>query len=169
MSQKLVVHLTPEQRAELEKMTRSGEGKAREIARARILLLADKSQARERWKTQAQVAEAVGVCPMTVCRVCRRFVASRTGQTHEQTSMSVRAGLKEQPRPGQAPKVTGEVEARLLTLACSKPPEGRARWTVRLLRDELIRLEVIEGISHVAVHTVLKKTRSNLGRSSPGA
>jgi transposase len=150
MSQKLVVRLSDEDRASLERMTRSGTGKARQITRARILLMADRNQTA--FKTQAQIADALGISPTTVCRVCRRFAE----QGRE-------AALVERPRPGQKPKITGEVEARLVTLACSNPPEGKSRWTVRLLRDELVRLEVIPDISHVAVHQVLKKTNSSRG------
>ncbi len=153
MSQKLYVHLSPEQRAVLEKMTRAGKAKAREITRARILLLSDRNK--EGWKTHEQIAQALSVSPGTVSRICRRFV--REGQ-------AITAAIKEKPRPGQVPKITGEVEARLVTLACSDPPEGKARWTLRLLRDELIRLEMVESLSHVAVHNTLKKTNLNHGR-----
>jgi transposase len=155
MSQKLYVHLSPEQRAALEKMTRAGEAKAREITRARILLLSDRNQEPGTWKTQDQIAEALSVAPTTVSRICRRFVLE--GQ-------DTAAAIKEKPRPGQQPKITGDVEARLVTLACSDPPEGKARWTLRLLRDEMVRLEMVESLSHVAVHTALKKTSLNLGR-----
>ncbi len=151
MSQKVYVRLSEEERVALVKMTRSGSGKAREIARARILLLADRNQ--EDWKTQEQIAQVLGVSPVTVSRICRRFVLEGKQQA-----------IQERPRPGQAPKITGEVEAKLLMLACSSPPEGKARWTVRLLRDELVRLEVVEDLSHVAVHNALKKTRSSPGR-----
>jgi transposase len=151
MSQKLYVRLSDADRAALEKMTRSGVGKAREITRARILLLADRNQ--PDWKTQEQIAEAVGVSPVTVSRTCRRFALEGKQQA-----------IKEKPRPGQAPKITGEVEAHLLATACSDPPEGKERWTLRLLAQELVRLEVVEAISHVAVHQALKKTRSSRGR-----
>jgi transposase len=150
MSQKLFVRLSEEDRAALEKMTRAGTGKARQITRARVLLMADRNQAA--FKTQEQVADALGISPTTVGRVCRRFA----GQGRE-------AALVERPRPGHKPKITGEVEARLVTLACSDPPEGKSRWTVRLLRDELVRLEVVADISHVAVHQALKKTNLNHG------
>ena len=150
MSQKLFVRLSAQDRAALEKMTRSGTGKARQITRARILLMADRDQAT--FKTQEQIAGALGISPTTVCRVCRRFVE----QGRE-------TALVERPRPGQKPKITGAVEARLVTLACSDPPEGKSRWTVRLLRDELVRLEVVPDISHVAVHQALKKTNLNPG------
>ncbi len=151
MSEKLYVRLCEEDHASLEKMTRSGSGKAREITRTRIVLLADRNQ--QSWKTQAQIAEVVGVSPVTVSRICRRFVLEGKQQA-----------IQEKSRPGQAPKITGDVEAQLLAIACSKPPLGKARWTMRMLRDELIRLEMVEDISHVAVHQALKKTRSSLGK-----
>ncbi len=150
MSQKLLVRLSEDDRAALEKMTRSGTGKARQITRARILLMADRNQ--PTFKTQAQIADALGISPTTVCRVCRRFA-----------EQGCDTALAQRPRPGQKPKITGEVEARLVTLVCSDPPEGKSRWTVRLLRDELIRLEVMPDISHVAVHQALKKTNLSRG------
>jgi transposase len=144
--------------AALKKMTRSGTGKARQITRAHVLLMADRNQAA--LKTREQVADALGISPTTVCRVCRRFA----GQGCE-------AALVERPRPGQKSKITGEAEARLVTLACSDPPQGKSRWTVHLLRDELVRaeatfgcrLEVVPDTSHVAVHQAHKKTNLNPG------
>lgn len=150
MSQKLFVRLSDEDRTTLEKMTRSGTGKARPITRARIVLMADRNQAA--FKTQEQIADALGISPATVCRVCRRF-AEQGRET----------ALAERPRPGQKPKITGEIEAHLVTLACSDPPQGKSRWTVRLLRDELVRLEVVPAISHVAIYQALKKMNSNPG------
>lgn len=155
MSQKLFVRLSEADRARLNKMTRTGSGKAREITRARILLLADRNQ-EGRKTTQAQIAQALSVSPMTVSRTCRRFVLE--GLEGKQNA------LKEKPRPGREPKITGQVEAQLVTLACSEPPEGKGRWTVRLLRDELVRLEVLESLSHVAVYNTLTKTRRSSGR-----
>jgi hypothetical protein len=76
----------------------------------------------------------------------------------------VEAALTEKPRPGQPPKITGDIEARLVTLACSNPPEGRARWTLRLLADTMVELGYLDSISNVAVYHALKKTRLNPGR-----
>jgi len=73
-------------------------------------------------------------------------------------------GLYERPRPGAAPKITGEVEAHLIALVCSDPPGGQARWTLRLLADKLVELELVETISHVAVGDALKKTNLSLGK-----
>jgi transposase len=76
----------------------------------------------------------------------------------------IAGALYDKPRPGAKPKVDGEVEARLIALTCSEPPEGYERWTLRLLANELITLEVVEYISHVTVREVLKKTNSSLGK-----
>ena len=75
----------------------------------------------------------------------------------------LQAALYEKPRPGQAPKVTGEIEAKLIMLACSQPPEGHARWTLRLLAGRVIELGYLDYVSHVTVGEVLKKTNSSLG------
>jgi hypothetical protein len=71
--------------------------------------------------------------------------------------------LYDRPRPGQAPKITGEIEAQLITLACSRPPEGRARWTLQLLADKLVELKLLDNISDVAVMKKLKKMNLSLG------
>jgi transposase len=128
----------------LEKIVRSGKNKARVITRARILLLADRK--RDKHKTQPEIAAALEISNTTVSATCRRYVLN-----------GLAAALSETPRPGQVPKITGDVEAHMVTLACSEPPEGHARWTLRLLRDELVRLEVVDSLSHVAVGEALKK------------
>ena len=76
--------------------------------------------------------------------------------------------LGDKPRPGRAPKLTGDVEARLVLLACSQPPEGRTRWTLKLLAEQLVELGLVDSISEVAVYKRLKKTNSNRGRSKLG-
>jgi len=96
--------------------------------------------------------------PSTVANVRRRF--NREG---------LRAALYDKPRPGQKPKVTGEVEAQLMVLACSKPPPGHARWTLRLLAEQMVELEIVDSISHVTVGQVLKKTKSSRGVAARGA
>lgn len=157
MSKPLAVHLTQHQRQELNQLVRGGTARAREITRARILLLADKNQTAQK-RTQQQIAEALLVSPVTVCRICRQF-----------TLQGMAAALSEKPRPGKTPKITGEVEAQLVTLACSEPPQGQARWTLQLLADKLVELNLLDSISDVAVYKRLKKTRSSPGASSPGA
>jgi transposase len=82
---------------------------------------------------------------------------------HRFQQAGLKAALYDQPRPGQKPKLTGELEAQLTLLACSQPPEGHAHWTLRLLADQLIELDYIEYVSHVTVGEWLKKTHSSLG------
>jgi len=136
---------------ELEQLVKSGVHPAREIARARVLLLLDRSQGRQR--TIAEVVEAGMVSQGTVSNIKKRYFEG-----------GLEGALHDLPRPGAAPKIDGEVEARLITLACSEPPEGREHWTLRLLADKLVELELVDSISHVAVGNALKKTLSSLGK-----
>lgn len=143
--------LTEKERTELLQLIKSGKHQSRVLGRARILLLLDRSQGEKR--TLAQVAEAMLVSPATVSNIKRRYLND-----------GLDASLHERPRPGASPKITGEVEAHLIALVCSEPPSGRSRWTLRLLADKLVELELVETISHVAVGEALKKTTSSLGK-----
>jgi len=147
MSQSLSVHLTDAQRQyldNLDNLITKGSSPARVQTRDRILLLSDRSQNHQR--TQKQVAQALLCCTPTVSQVCRRFALQ-----------GLEAALYEKPRPGKAPKITGDIEAQLVTLACSTPPEGQARWTFKLLADKLVQLALVDSISAVAVYKRLKK------------
>lgn len=150
MSKRQVVNLSTEQRKELEEIVHKGASSARKQTRARILLLSDRSQGQKR--SQSEVAEMLMCNPTTVGNICRRL--GREG---------LHAALSEKPRPGKPPKVTGEVEAHLVAITCSQAPEGHSRWTLRLLAEHLVALEVVESISPVAVGTVLKKMNLSLG------
>lgn len=156
MSQHLSVTLSDDQRALLTNLTRGGNAPARVQTRARILLLSDRSQGERR--TQVQVAQALEISTVTVGAICRRFVKE-----------GVESALTEAPRPGKAPKVTGAVEAQLCLLACSDPPKGYARWTMQMLADKLIELELVESISDSTVCERLKKTKSSRGKSLASA
>jgi transposase len=145
------IYLKDDERTELEQLIKSGTNSARVIARARTLLLLDRSQGKQR--TTREVADAVMVSRGTVANVKRRYFAG-----------GIERALYDLPRPGAKPKVDGEVEAQLIALVCSDPPAGRARWTLRLLADQLVALELVDYISHVTVGEVLKKTNLSLGR-----
>jgi transposase len=132
-------------------LIKSGINSARVITRARILLLLDRSQGKKR--KMEEVADAAMVSYGTVSNVKKRYFAG-----------GLQGALYDKPRPGAKPKVDGEVEAHLIALACSDPPEGYERWTLRLLADKLVALEVIDSISHVTVGEVLKKTKSSRGK-----
>jgi transposase len=151
MGKHIRIRLTSDQRQELEGMVRAGESSARTLTRARILLLTD--QGRSPRRTDQEIASALLCSPSTVRGIRRRF--------HKE---GLQAALHDRPRPGAVPRVTGEVEAQLAMLACSTPPEGHVRWTLRLLADEMVRLEYIDRISHVTVREHLKKTNYSPGR-----
>lgn len=155
MGQHLHIYLSETQHQQLSTLVRSGSSSARTLTRARILLLADRErQAKRNYK---EIAEALMCSVSTVGAICRRYV--REG---------LEAALQEKARPGAAPKITGEVEAKLVMLACSEPPNGRQRWTLRLLAEQLVELGYVESISNVAVCKRLKKTNLNLGGSRVG-
>jgi transposase len=145
------INLKENERTELEQLIKSGTHSARVIARARTFLLLDRSHGRKR--TIKEVVDAGLVSQGTVANLKRRYFAGGLARA-----------LYERPRPGAKPKIDGEVEAHLIALTCSDPPEGYDRWTLRLLADRLVSLEVVESISHVAVGDALKKTNSSPGR-----
>jgi transposase len=151
MGKHIHIRLSPDQRQELKRLIHAGHASARRLTRAHILLQCDESLG-PRMKDEA-IAKALSCCRGTVRAVRHRF--------HEE---GLQAALSEKPRPGAVPKVTGEVEAQLVLLACSDPPEGRARWTLRLLAQQLVELGVVDSISHVTVGEHLKKTICGLGK-----
>jgi hypothetical protein len=151
MGKHLQIHLSQAERKELEQVIRTGSAAARTQTRARILLLCDRSQGQQR--TDAVVAEAVLCSISTVGNIRRRYAS---GGLHH--------ALYDRGWPGAPPKFTGEDEAHLTMLACSTPPTGHARWTLRLLAGRMVELGYVESISHVTVGDLLKKTTSSPGR-----
>jgi len=150
MSTKYHIHLSKENRQELESLIRSGESSARTQTRARILLLTDESQKKK--KGTEEIASALMCSLPTITNIRKKFVGG-----------GLENALYDQPRPGAIPKITGEIEAQLTLLACSAPPEGRARWTLQLLADKLVELKLLDSISDVAVMHRLKKMNLSLG------
>jgi transposase len=150
MGKHLCIALREDQRAELERLIHAGNAPARKQTRARILLLSDRSQGQKR--TDQEVAEAVLCSTSTVRSMRRRFVAG-----------GLPGALNDKGWPGATPRFTGEVQAKLTLLACSGPPKGAARWSLRLLADQMIELGYVEYISHVTVRELLKKTGLSLG------
>jgi len=146
------VTLTVEERTELEALTRKDRIGARKFAHARALLLCDASPGQSPWPT-ARIAEALGVSPRTVEHVKRRFV---------EEGLESALNRKVRETPPRESIVDGDKEARLIAMACSAPPAGHKRWTVRLLAERLVALEVFEAISPATVHRTLKKTNSSL-------
>lgn len=146
------VMLTEAERAQLRTLIGSGRAPARMLTRARILLKANQGEGGAGW-TDAAIAGAVAVHPTTVARVRRAFVDG-----------GMDAAL-ERKRPDRVyPRVLdGAAEAHLVALACSAPPTGREHWTLRLLADALVRLEVVPTVSHETVRRTLAQTPSNRG------
>ena len=139
------INLTEQEQKELKQLIKSGKENHRVLERARVLWLLDRSQGNKRQIDQ--VVAATMVSTRTVYNIKARYFAEGLSRA-----------LYDKPQPGATPKITGEVEAHLIALACSDAPEGRSRWTLRLLADKLVELEIVDSISHVAVGNVLKKT-----------
>jgi len=152
MGKKYIVDLTADERTDLKKILQGGKARARRLYRARVLLLADEGI------TDEEIAGALHLGKSTVERTRRRFVEG-----------GVERALTDRPRPGKARLLNGKQEAFLVALACSDPPEGRARWTMQLLADRLIELRVVESITDETVRRLLKKTTSSRGKRKNGA
>jgi transposase len=152
MKRKYLINLTDTERQQLEQLTTKGQAPARSIKRAQILL-----HATER-KTDKAVAQALHVAEATVYRTNRRCV-----------EMGLEAALKESPRPGKQRKLNGKQEAFLVALACSQPPEGRQSWTMQMLADQLVVLDIVDSVSDETVRRTLKRGKSSLGKGGNGA
>ena len=148
MQKKYIVRLTAEERSELEAMVKKGKAAAYKIKHANILLVADASG--PAWPDR-QIAEAFSCHLDTVENVRRRLVLE---------GLTAAVERKAQDQPSRPAKLDGRGEARLIALARSQPPEGQDRWTLKLLAERLVALEVVDSISDQTVRRVLKKTTS---------
>lgn len=148
-----IVKLIPEERAELETLVRKGKAAGWKIQRAQVILKCDQGPEGPGW-IDVRIAEAFGCTTRSLENWRKKAV--------EEGPLSL---LKRKVRltPPTPPKLDGEKEARLVALACSDPPEGRARWTMQLLAERLVQLEVVDSISHETVRSTLKKMTSNRG------
>ncbi len=148
-AKKYRVFLNGKKRSNLNRLVRAGTHKARTITRARILILSDESPqgiSRGMGKTDKEIMGVLGVSARTVASTRQRYVEE-----------GIEGALNEKPRSGRPPKLTGRDEAMLALIACSEPPEGRVRWSVRLLTDKLIELDIVDSISREAVRQYIKK------------
>ena len=146
MAKRYRVTLTAEEREGLGGMISRGKADARQLAHARVLLQADASEGGPGW-TDTRIAEAVRVSVRTIERVRQRFVEE-----------GLEAALLPKPSRRVYPrKLDGAQEAKLLALACSEPPEDKRRWTLRLLAERMVELEVVPDLSHETVRQTLKK------------
>ena len=144
-----VVRLEPQEREGLERLVRVGKAAAYKIRHANMLLMAD---AEGRGWGDETIAQGLGVSVGQVEHLRKRFVERGLDACLER---------KKQERPSIEPRFDGESEARLIALACGKPPGGRPRWSLRLLADKAVELRIVESASHETVRQTLKKTRSS--------
>jgi hypothetical protein len=144
---KYAVRLSEAERAQLRTLVGHGVAPARRLTHARILLKADQGEGGAAW-ADAAIAGALEVNPATVARVRQQYVTE-----------GLEAALERRPpRREYARKLDGAQEARLVAVACGTPPVGRERWSLRLLADELVRLEVVDAVSHETVRRTLQQT-----------
>ena len=146
---KYVVRLEADERERLQRLVRVGKAAAYKIRHAHTLLMADADG--PNWADE-QIAEGLGVSIGQIEHLRKRFVEQGIDSCLER---------KKQERPSVASKFDGEKEAKLIALACGKAPQGRERWSLRLLANQAVELRIVESTSHETVRQVLQKTRSN--------
>jgi transposase len=151
MAKRYRVTLTDTERERLESLTRKGTASVRMVRRAQTLLLASEE------RTDEEIVKALRIGVATVERIRRRFVEE-----------GLEASLRERPRPGARPKLGPKERAFVVALACTKPPEGRHRWTMQMLADQLVELEMVPDITDEAIRLLLKRTSSSRGSRSSG-
>jgi transposase len=152
MKKKYIVTLTEAERQMLQAMLSKGKAAARKLMHARILLKADVGSDRPAWSDDA-IAQGLEVGRATVERVRKEFVEEGLEAALE----------RRKPRRHFGRSLDGDGEAHLIALACQKPPEGRSRWTLRLLADRMVQLEYVDQVSYQTVRRTLKKTNLSLG------
>jgi len=144
--------LTKEERNDLKELVSKGKTGARKLRRAHILLLSDEGEDGPSWKDK-QIAKAQGITPLTVGRTRQRCV-----------EQGIQAALNhKRPYRSRSKILDGKAEAQLIQLACSQAPDGKKHWTMQMLADKLIELEIVETVSDETVRTTLKKTNLSLG------
>ena len=155
---KLNISLTEEQRKSLESKVKKGKCSATEIRRTNVILMADDSSGKG--MKDVDIAASLSITPQAVHNIKVKFLESDIKEENKDASDGVKR--KKRETPPVPPKVTGDVEAKIIALACSTPPEGRSKWTLRLLSEKSVELEIIDSISHMQVSRILKKTNINL-------
>jgi transposase len=152
MNQKYKVQLNDQQRQQLEKLISCGRVPARTVTRAHVLLKSDCGPNGPNWSYQ-QISTAFNVSQVTVSNIRKTYVNSGIDA----------AIYRKKPDRMYQTRLDGEAEAHLIALACGDPPNGHARWTLRLLQERMIQLEHVEDVSHETIRTTLKKTNLSLG------
>ena len=152
MYQKYFVMLTSEERSHLENLIASGTAPARKLTRARILLKSDCNEGGPNWTYEA-ICKALDVNSLTVTTVRKAYTEGGLEKVLN----------RKKPDREYSHCLDGNAEAHLIAMACSDAPEGYDRWTLRLLRDRFVKLEIVESVSHETIRTTLKKTKLSLG------
>jgi len=152
MQKKYVVELTGEERRQLEELVNKGKSLARKIEHARILLKADQGAQGPGW-TDEQIAQAYDVSPLTVGRIRQRLVEYGLED----------ALVRRQQEQASRRKLDGAAEAKLIALACGPPPQGRRRWTIRLLAHSIVELNIVDSVGRETLRKTLKKMSLSLG------
>lgn len=145
MNKKYIVKLTADERDRLEKLVRTGKAAAHKRRHSQVLLKADTGENGPGWPDQ-QISEAFDISVCTIERIRKRLVEN-----------GLDGAIDRAKGAGRKKKFTGEHEAHLIALTCSESPQGRSRWTLRLLADQMVRLEYVDYISHDTVRRILKK------------
>jgi hypothetical protein len=158
MATKYTLTLGPDERAWLEGMTRKGRHSASKVLQARALLLCDAGEGGAAWPVQ-RVSEALGISPRTIEGLKKRVTEGGLEAAFER---------KRRETPPREVRYDGAFDAHVVALACSAPPRGRCRWTVRLLAEKVVELRIAPGASHMAVHRALKKTGCSLTAANTG-
>jgi len=156
MGKKYYVTLSETEREDLKDLVRKGKTQGYRIKHAQILLKLDEIPQNEKW-TIEMIGEAYHAGHSSISSIAKRFVLE-----------GLEAALGRREQVNRRRKVDGEVEAYIVAIACSEAPEGRERWTLELIADELVRLEVVDSISDTTILSVLKKTNLSLGRRKNG-
>jgi transposase len=156
-TKKYVITLTDDERKALRRITKSGTHTARSITRANILLNLDEGLGEKR--EQTDIAKICAVSTVTVYTVSKQYAGE---------GLDTVLHRKKRETPPVPSKITGEVEAKILALCCGKPPEGRARWTLRLLEEKVVELGIVEAISDNTIGRLLKKRRLDLTGTNVG-
>jgi transposase len=151
MAKRYRVTLSADERDRLERLSRQRTASVRMVRRAQALLQAADG------RTDEVIAEQLRMGVATLERLRRRFVEE-----------GLEASLRERPRPGARPKLGPKEQAFVVALACTKPPEGRHRWTMQMLADRLVELEMVPDITDEAIRLLLKRTSSSRGSTSSG-
>jgi hypothetical protein len=152
-SRKARVRLTPQQRSDLLSITRSGSTRTKRFLHARVLLLADEAQAGG-GLTDQQISQSLGIAVKTISRIRHAFLKG---------GITVAVERKKRATPPIEPVIDGKAEAMLVAVCCSPAPSGRARWSLQLLADELVKRKIVVGVCKETVRKTLKKTGCSLG------